>query len=93
MATFSVAILNMSAVFVQWEPQVTTESFELTVQAVGTPNIPRKEIVLCGNFRNWTVVNLAAGKQYQFTIRPIYEGVICGDTVSITKTMAESSKK
>ena len=94
MASFDVTVLNVSAVIVQWEPQVTTLSFELTVQAqaVDAPDIPKKEFVLCGNFRNRIVVNLAAGKQYQFTIRPVYEGGISGDAASAIVTMAESSK-
>ena len=92
-ASFNVTVLNVSAAFVQWEPQPTTESLELTVQAVGSPGISEKEIVLCGEFRNQTIVNLAAGKQYQFTIKPIYEVSISGNAVSAIVTMAESSKK
>lgn len=94
MASFNVTVLNVSAVLVQWEPQVTALSFQLTVQglAVDAPDIPEKEFVLCGNIGNRTVVNLAAGKQYQFTIRPIYEGGISGDAASAIVTMTESSK-
>ena len=68
------------------------EIYEIEVQALGASNIPVKEITLCGNFRNWSIVDLAAGKQYQFTITPIYEDGIPGVAVSTVKTITESGK-
>ena len=88
----TVTVLNESTAFVQWEHQDTADSYEIQVQAIDAPDIPSKEIVLRGNFRNWSIDNLAAGKRYRFTITPIYDGEIPGADVSTVQTMMESSK-
>ena len=93
MTSFTVTVLNASTAFVQWEHQDTAEAYVLEVQAIDTPDIPSKEIVLCGNFRNRIIDNLAAGKRYRFTITPIYDSEIPGTDVSTVQTMVESSKQ
>ena len=40
------------------------------------------ELTLCGNATSKTIMNLAAGKQYQFLIRAIYQDGILGIEVS-----------
>ena len=90
---FTVTVLNASTAFVQWEHQDTAESYEIEVQAIDAPDIPSKEIVLCGNFRNRNIDNLAAGKRYRFTITPIYDNDTPGTDVSTVQTMVKSSKQ
>ena len=90
---FTATALNTSIAFIQWEHRDTAETYEIEVQAIDAPDIPSKEIVLCGNFRNRTIDNLAAGKLYQFSIMPIYDNEIPGTVVSTVETMTESSKQ
>ena len=89
---FTVTVLNTSTAFIQWEHRDTAETYEIEIQAIDAPDIPSKEIVLCGNFRSRIIDNLAAGKRYRFTITPIYDGEIPGTDVSTLETMTESSK-
>ena len=89
----TVTVLNASTAFVQWEHQDAAESYEIEVQAIDAPDIPSKEIVLCGNSRNRIINNLAAGKRYRFTITPIYENDTPGTDVSTVQTIVESSKQ
>ena len=92
MVNFNVEVQNVSAVFIQWESQAAVEFYEITVQALAASNILVQKITLCGNFRNWTIANLASGKEHQFTIKPIYEEGIPGYTVSSLETITESGE-
>ena len=92
MKYFAVIVRNESTALVEWEHRDTAETYEIKVQAIDAPDMPSREIVLCGNFRNWSIDNLAAGKRYRFTITPIYDGEIPGANVSTVQTMMESSK-
>ena len=79
---------------VQWSPQATPQSYEIGIQTVDAMKVPVMEIMLCicGNATNKTIMNLAAGKQYQFLIRPIYKDGILGIEVSTIQATTESSK-
>ena len=88
----TVTILNSFTVLVQWSPQATPQSYEIEIQTVDTMEVPIMEITLCGNTTNKTIMNLAAGKQYQFLIRPIYEDGILGTEVSTIQATTESGK-
>lgn len=75
-----ITVISSSSLFALWRPQVTPLLYMLKVQAVGAPDIPVMEFNT--SVRSRTVMNLAAGKQYNFTVRPIYEDGIPGTDVS-----------
>ena len=80
MITLTLTVVGTSSLFALWTPQVTPLSYVLEVRAVSAPQIPVMEFT--GTLRSRTVSGLAAGKQYEFTVRPIYEDGISGTDVS-----------
>ena len=87
--SLDITVISSSTVFVLWTPQLGNIplSYEMEVRAVGAPNVPVMQFVSSGTSRSRTVQNLAGGTQYEFTVRPIYEGGIAGvDFTAIERT-------
>ena len=89
-----ITVLSSSTVFILWTPRAgnTPQSYELELRAVGAPDIPVMEFTPGGTARSRTVQNLAAGKQYEATIRPIYEDGVVGSDVSVVDMTREAGK-
>lgn len=89
-SSLTITVLSSSTVFILWDHPVGggQQSYEIEVQAIGAPQVPVMEFTSSAGTRSRTVLSLAAGKQYAFTVRPIFENGIPG----MDFTAAESTR-